>query len=65
MNEAKARELLFGSIGPDDRLMNVGWYLSWAPGKEKATLDGDFTADELDAIAWWMRNTVGKTEEQK
>jgi hypothetical protein len=23
---------------------------------QEADLDGSFTADELEAIAWWMRN---------
>ena len=36
-------------------LYNVGWYLAAKPG-EDATLDGEFSADELEAIAAWMRN---------
>lgn len=30
-------------------------YLKWKPGDDTATLDGDFTADELEAIADHMR----------
>lgn len=26
----------------------------------KASLNGDFTADQLEAIAWWMRNKATK-----
>jgi hypothetical protein len=27
----------------------------WLPGDDTITLDAAFTADELDALAWWMR----------
>lgn len=37
-------------------LSSVGWYLFVEAGKREATLDGEFTADELEAIAAWMRN---------
>lgn len=64
MNEKRAREILgnvegrTGAIHPDGRLYNLGAYLDWAPGYENATLDGEFTADQLEAIAWWMRNAA-------
>ena len=41
----------------DRVLFSLGWYLSVGAG-EKATLDGGFTADELEAIAVWMRDPV-------
>lgn len=56
MDEAQARELLEGAISTDGGLHSLGWYLAWNPGRENATLDGEFTADDLEAIAWWMRN---------
>jgi len=60
MNEQKAREILGSAInGPQQKkegLSNLGWYLHWEPGKSSATLDGDYTAEELKAIAWWMEN---------
>lgn len=31
-------------------------YLLWAPHSESATLDGEFTADQLEAISRWMRH---------
>lgn len=34
----------------------MGWYLFVEAENIKATLDGKFTADELEAIAAWMRN---------
>lgn len=55
MNEKKARELLpinsDGSIGP-----NYGHYMAWDPGDKDITLDSHFTVEELEALAWWMRN---------
>lgn len=40
---------------PDGSLASLGWYLDWPVGDREATLDGAFTADELEAIASWMR----------
>ena len=37
-------------------LYKLGWYLCWNPKDERARLDGLFSADELEAVAWWMRN---------
>jgi hypothetical protein len=30
--------------------------MCWNKGEEVAVLDGEFTADELEAIAYWMRD---------
>lgn len=54
MDEQRAREILEGAIRPDNSLSNGGWYLYWNGGG--AALDGDFCADDLEAIAWWMKN---------
>jgi hypothetical protein len=56
MNDPEARELLGDAIKSDNGLHSLGWYLAWTPGDKAAVLDGQFTADELEAIAWWMRN---------
>lgn len=60
MNEQRAREIL--GIPPLaegraalDGANNVDYLKTWGPG-ESVTLDGHFTADQLEAIAWWMRN---------
>jgi hypothetical protein len=42
-----------------DELFSLGWYLGVGANDEKATLDGEFTADELEAIAAWMRDPSG------
>lgn len=56
MNEEIARKILDDSIEENNGLFNLGQYLSWSPNYEEAILDGEFTADELEAIAWWMHN---------
>jgi len=56
MNEAKAREILGDWIKPDGGLYCLGRYVSWHTSAPDACLDDNFTADELEAIAWWMRN---------
>ena len=38
------------------QLYSPGWYLCVGTGISSARLDGRFTADELEAIAFWMRH---------
>ena len=56
MDEKKAKELLHDCIEEDDHLYLLDWYLEWMTGENHATLDGIFEAEELEAIAWWMKN---------
>ena len=56
MSEERAREVLSDFIQPDGTLYHGGQYLAWSPAEPNATLDAQFTADELEAIAWWMKN---------
>jgi len=57
MDEKQATDILGNDVITDDGgLYSLGWYLAWAPNDDKATLDGCFNADELEAIAWWMKN---------
>lgn len=62
MDEAKAREMLAGDTLTDGGLYNAIQFLSWTPGDEGATLDGNFSADHLEAIVWWMRNAPATNE---
>lgn len=55
MNIDEARIILADEIMPEGGLFSLGWYLSWKVGKEDAVLDGQFTADQLEAIALVMR----------
>ena len=63
MKEKRAREILGEWIEPSDDLYDLHQYLNWEIGDSNATLDGLFNADELEAIAWWMRNTKKEGEE--
>ena len=58
MNEEIARNILGEYIKEDKTLYSLGAYLAWpsCSDKELACLDGQFSADELEATAWWMRN---------
>jgi len=71
MNETVARELLKGHICADNSLKGTAdawaqWCLETVlvdqgNGIEEVTpktvgLDGDFTADQLRAFAWWIEN---------
>lgn len=56
MNEEQARKILGDAIRLDGvSLYSLGWFLRWDPEYDRAVLDGDFTAEQLEAIAWWMR----------
>ncbi len=65
MNEQRAAEILGEAIQPDNSLAywgtgkirgDFGW-----PGQKLGIQEpGNFTAEELEAIAWWMRNKVVK-----
>lgn len=68
MNEQLAREILGVITGAEciradgslhGVIEDIQDYevLSWVPNDISATLDGTFSADELEAIAWWMRNS--------
>jgi len=60
MNEQKAREVLGDWINKDDSLseLKIGFHVAWFPCVEPETciLNGDFTAEQLKAVAWWMEN---------
>ena len=55
MNEEKAREIL-GEMIKDNKLHCINPYIHWFPGSEYIMLDGDFDVEDLEAIAWWMKN---------
>lgn len=57
MTPERRAELLKHMLQPDGSLANLGVYIGWEVGDERATLDGHFTADDLEAIALHMRET--------
>ena len=58
MTLAQATEHLKDELQPDGGLYSVGWYLGWPVNDSTAILDGDFTADDLEAIAVYMRGNT-------
>lgn len=58
MTREQAIAILGTDVQANGCLYCLGRYLAWAPGDAEATLDAQFTADELEAIAWWMRNSA-------
>ena len=63
MNEERARLILNAwpkTIQDDESLYCCGWYLGWCLGDKEAVLDGRFTPEELEAIAFWMRLKGGQ-----
>lgn len=63
MTEQRAREILGDRITEDDSLYDCSDYLSWSSVHDAdATLDAEFDADQLEAIAWWMRNKARQSE---
>lgn len=56
MNEKQAREILGDTITPKGDIYRLGWFVQWRRGDSITVLDGEFSADDLEAIAWWMRN---------
>jgi hypothetical protein len=56
MTEEDARAVLGESVQPDGTLDNLSLYLYYDPAvRPTATLDGEFTIQDLEAIACWMR----------
>ena len=56
MNIEQAKKVVLDYIDPDDGgFFPDDHYASWSPGEMKACLDGNFTADELQAFAVIMR----------
>jgi len=59
MDETEVKEILDKGVfqeNEDGGLYSWEPYLNWNIDDKKACLDGYFTADELEATAWWMRN---------
>ena len=60
MTKEKAIKILGDTIKPDGSLFELGHYMSWSVGDKYVTLDCRFDADELEAIAWWMKHNFIK-----
>ncbi len=58
MNEAKARTVLGDWIHEDGTLHSIG--VIFSPKSFGLSICGTFTAEQLEAIAFWMRNKGAK-----
>ena len=59
MDETEARRILGKAIDPDNSISDGSNYMYWPnvrDGNDAIVIDGDFTEDEIEAIAWWMKN---------
>ncbi len=57
MDREKASKILGEMIQPDGSLNDLFTYISWNVGDKNVSIDSAFNAEELEAIAWWIRNT--------
>ena len=51
---SKQPQIIKDSLQPDGGLYWLSGYLSWNVGDRRVTIDGDYTAEELRAIAGHM-----------
>lgn len=59
MDEERAREILGSAIKSDYSLRGHSPFFRWCRGESTIILDDNtFTADELEAIAFWMRRNA-------
>ncbi len=61
MNENTATKILLeindNIFGDNNRLYSINPYISYPAWDKTVCLDDDrFTAEQLEAIAWWMKN---------
>lgn len=56
MNLEKVKQILGDDVVKDAGLYSLGGYIGWTVGDKEIVLDGEFTADELEAILWCMRH---------
>ena len=63
MNAKTAKTILAKMMGNDftERKLDGGMGVWARAGEAMASFDGDFSADELEAIAAWMRDPEGVT----
>jgi hypothetical protein len=59
---SKQHQIIKDSLQPDGGLYWLAGYLSWNVGDRKVTIDGDYTAEELRAIADHMGKVSNSTK---
>lgn len=58
MTREKALEIVDEWINEDGSFWSLGHFIGWHPGDEKIILDAEFSVEELEALAWLMRNST-------
>lgn len=59
MNEEQSLEILMGLIQPNNSLESIGGDMKWPSGYGTDSIEFEhccLSLDQLEAIAWWMRN---------
>jgi hypothetical protein len=59
MNEERAKKILSKFIDHGNILHYGNKYedhIFWYPGDDRVDIEGEFTLEEIEALAWWMRN---------
>jgi len=57
MTLKEAKKIIGTSLKPDGSVHELGQYMYYRPGDLTACLDADFSADDLEALAVYMRST--------
>ena len=55
MDVVDARRILGECTQSDNSLYSLDWYVRWDDDMSAVILDGEFEAEDLEAIAWWMK----------
>jgi hypothetical protein len=63
MTAEQAQKILKDWIQPDGTIEHPFEYFGWRPESHTMEIEGVFPADELEAIAWWIRNAQKPTAE--
>ena len=58
MNEERAKKILSKFISDGNILTGETFldHMLWFPWENTAGIEGEFTLEEIEALAWWMRN---------
>ncbi len=63
MNESEAKKILGIAIERGDGLYtNLDGAIAWNTDDEKIIMEGEFTPEYLEAVAWWIKNKKRPTE---
>ena len=65
--KAKIEVYCFSTSFPNnkypDSLKGKTRYIEWESYYDKITIDDDVTAEEMEALAWWMKNKKKEMQE--